>query len=99
MALGAFAAHALKLEGKPLEWWHTATQYQMIHCVAALFAAKLGVRRSGWLFVVGIVVFSGSLYAMALTDIRILGAITPLGGLCFLAGWALLAIHALKSPK
>lgn len=99
VALGAFAAHSLRLEGKPLEWWHTATQYGMIHCVAALLAAILGARRSGWLFLAGTVVFSGSLYAMALTDIRILGAITPVGGLCFLGGWALLVLQANKAPK
>ena len=99
VALGAFAAHALKLGGEPLEWWHTASQYQLLHCVAALLAASLGARRSGWFFVAGIVAFSGSLYAMALTGVRMLGAITPLGGLCFLAGWALLVIQALNAAK
>lgn len=96
VALGAFGAHALKLEGKPLEWWHTASQYHLIHSLAALVAAKLGVPRVGWLFVVGSLIFAGSLYLMALTDLRWLGAITPLGGLCFLAGWGVLAWDAYR---
>lgn len=94
VALGAFGAHALKLEGKPLEWWHTGSQYHLIHALAALLAALLGVPRAGWLFIVGAVIFAGSLYTMALTGVTVLGAITPLGGLCFLAGWAMLALHA-----
>jgi uncharacterized membrane protein YgdD (TMEM256/DUF423 family) len=94
VALGAFGAHALKLEGKPLEWWHTGSQYHLVHALAALLAAILGAPRAGWLFVAGTAIFSGSLYAMALTDVRVLGAITPLGGLCYLVGWAMLAVAA-----
>lgn len=84
----AFGAHALKLEGKPLEWWHTASQYHLIHALAALLAAILGVTRAGWLFVAGTVVFAGSLYTMALTGKTWLGAITPIGGVLYLVGWA-----------
>ena len=98
VALGAFGAHALNLADKPLEWWRTAGQYHQLHAVAALLAALLGVPRAGWLFVAGTVVFSGSLYVMALTHVTILGAITPLGGLLYLIGWGLLAYAAIKSP-
>ena len=99
VALGAFGAHALGLEGKPLEWWHTAGQYHLLHAVAALIAAMLGVPKAGWLFVAGTVVFSGSLYLMALTNATMLGAITPLGGLCYLLGWAALAAVAMRKRK
>lgn len=98
VALGAFGAHALNLEGKPLEWWHTATQYHLAHALAALLAALLGSPRAGWLFLAGTVLFAGSLYAMALTHVLVLGAVTPLGGLCYLAGWGLLAYDA-KTPQ
>ena len=94
VALGAFGAHALKLEGKPLEWWHTGSQYHLAHSLGALLAAVLGTPRAGWLFLAGTVLFAGSLYAMALTHVLILGAVTPLGGLCFLAGWGFLALDA-----
>ncbi len=96
VALGAFAAHALKLAGKPDEWWRTGVQYHQVHALAALLAATLGAPRAGWLFVTGTVVFAGSLYLMALTGKTWLGAITPLGGVCFLAGWGLLAHAAWK---
>lgn len=98
VAFGAFGAHALKLEGKPLEWWHTGSQYHLVHALAALLAAVLGVTRSGWLFVAGTVVFAGSLYIMALTNLRWLGAITPIGGVCYLVGWGLFAWHACRTP-
>ena len=91
VALGAFAAHALKLTGKPDEWWRTGVQYHQIHALAALLAAILGAPRAGWLFVIGSALFAGSLYVMALTGMTWLGAITPLGGVCLLAGWAFLA--------
>lgn len=96
VALGAFAAHALRLSGKPEEWWRTGVQYHQIHALAALLAALLGVPRAGWLFVAGAALFSGSLYGMALTGQTWLGAVTPLGGLGFLAGWAILAFEALR---
>jgi uncharacterized membrane protein YgdD (TMEM256/DUF423 family) len=94
VALGAFGAHALKgtLEGHHMtEVWNKAVFYHFIHSVALLALALYGggtSRGAAWLFVSGIVLFSGSLYTMALTNVRWLGAITPLGGLCFLAGWA-----------
>src|SRR5437868_2322932 len=96
VAFGAFAAHGLT-QAKPIEWLHTGSQYQMVH-VLAVFAA-LALHRTGAkgmglvaaLFLVGTVLFSGSLYAMALGGPRLLGAITPLGGLAFMAGWVLMA--------
>jgi uncharacterized membrane protein YgdD (TMEM256/DUF423 family) len=96
VALGAFAAHALKSKLAPdmLAVFETGVRYQMYH-VFALCAAAWGHARwpsrpfalAGGLFVAGIVVFSGSLYLLAFTGVRWLGAITPLGGLAFLAGW------------
>ena len=100
MALGAFATHGLKNTIAPdmLAILETGVRYQMYHALA-LFAAAWGLARwqarafaiAGWLFVAGIVVFSGSLYLMAFTGLRWLGAVTPLGGLAFLAGWLCLA--------
>lgn len=96
VAMGAFGAHALegRIEDPHLiEVWHTGARYHLIHAVALLgVAAHPGaVDWSGRLFVAGIVLFSGSLYLMTLTGVRVLGAVTPLGGLCFIAGWLLLA--------
>ena len=106
VALGAFGAHGLagKIPERMLENWQTATHYHMAHALALLFigivADRLGssslVSTAGWVIFVGIVLFSGSLYAMALTGITKLGAITPLGGVAFLIGWMLVAIAALK---
>ena len=103
MALGAFAAHALKATLPPdmLAVFETGVRYQMYHAFA-LFAAAWGFARwqtrvfsiAGILFVAGIVIFSGSLYLLAFTGLRWLGAITPLGGLAFLAGWLCLASGA-----
>jgi len=101
VALGAFGAHALKarLSADMLGVWQTAVQYHAWHALA-LLAVGLMLRNwpelaplqwAGWLFVVGIVLFSGSLYALALTGTRFLGAITPLGGVAFLVGWLALA--------
>ena len=97
VALGAFGAHGLKqtLEAHGmLDVWNKAVLYHFIHAIALLILAMYGAtnRNAWWLLFAGIVVFSGSLYVMALTNIRWLGAITPIGGLCFLAGWAWLAI-------
>jgi uncharacterized membrane protein YgdD (TMEM256/DUF423 family) len=101
VALGAFGAHALKARLTPemTATWHTAVQYHAWHALA-LFGlgllmlhwperADLGI--AAWLFLAGIVLFSGSLYALALTGVRGLGAVTPIGGVLFLAGWAVLA--------
>lgn len=106
VALGAFGAHGLQAHLAALqmtEVYHTAVQYHMTHTLALLGVALLMERMkpprflalAGWLFVVGIVLFSGSLYVLAISGIRVLGAITPFGGLCFLAGWLCLAAAAL----
>ena len=100
VALGAFGAHALKEKLSPaaLQIWNTAVLYHLLHAVAllalGLYARSSGsdVKTSAGLFTAGIVIFSGSLYALALSGIKPLGAITPIGGLCLLAGWAWLAI-------
>jgi uncharacterized membrane protein YgdD (TMEM256/DUF423 family) len=97
VALGAFGAHALKqgLEARGmLDVWNKAVLYHFIHAVALLVLALYGAANRGawWLLFAGILIFSGSLYVMALTNLRWLGAITPIGGLCFLAGWAWLII-------
>jgi len=103
VAAGAFGAHALRARLSPdsLAVFETAARYQMYHALG-LFAVAWAVSRwpgslaqwSGWLFVVGTLLFSGSLYGLALTSIRWIGAITPLGGAAFLAGWLCLALSA-----
>ena len=103
IALGAFGAHALRgvLTVEQSSWWATAVQYQLVQAVALLAISNLHLSRLGTtatLMAGGCVIFSVSLYAMALTDIRWLGAITPLGGLCMLAGWAWLGWSALREP-
>ncbi len=104
VALGAFGAHGLRgrLTPEMLAVFETGVRYQLVHAVALLAVAglmdRLGGRliaAAGWLFLTGMVLFSGSLYLLALTGITILGAITPLGGLAFLAGWACLAFAAI----
>jgi uncharacterized membrane protein YgdD (TMEM256/DUF423 family) len=100
VAAGAFGAHGLKerLSAEMLAVFETGVRYQMYHALA-LFAAGWAASRwpggltsaSGWLFVAGTVIFSGSLYVLSLTGLRWLGAVTPLGGLAFLAGWLCLA--------
>ena len=97
VGLGAFGAHALKATLQAsgmLDAWNKAVLYHLVHAVAlvALALAGAGNRATYFLLVAGIILFSGSLYTMALTNVRPLGAITPLGGLCFLAGWAWLII-------
>jgi uncharacterized membrane protein YgdD (TMEM256/DUF423 family) len=92
VSLGAFGAHALRstIEGYGLgDVWNKAALYHLAHAVAllALALAANTNRVSWWLLFAGIVIFSGSLYAMCLTNARWLGAVTPLGGVCFLAGW------------
>ena len=105
VALGAFGAHGLKSRVAPelLVVFETGVRYHMYHALALLavgWAASRwpgsAVEISGWLFVAGIVIFSGSLYVMTMTGARWLGAITPLGGLAFIVGWALLALTALR---
>ena len=111
VALGAFGAHALRArfadaaDGPArLEWWHTAASYHLAHAVAlgvvALVverAASTAAVTAGWAFALGIVLFSGSLYAMSLSGVRALGAVTPFGGLAFLIGWGSLFWAALET--
>jgi len=106
VAAGAFGAHALRvrLDAGSLAVFETGARYQMYHAVGLLAAAWAVVRwpgpwavRSGWLFAAGTLLFSGSLYALALGGVRWVGAIAPLGGLAFLAGWLCLARAAQQS--
>lgn len=101
VALGAFGAHALKarLGADMTQVWQTAVQYHGWHALALVAAGLLLLHRpeasaiaiAAWLFVAGVVLFCGSLYLLALTGTRALGAVTPLGGVAFLAGWAVFA--------
>lgn len=105
VALGAFAAHALKARLAPdmLAVFETGVRYQMYHALA-LFVCAWAITRwpgmlvvgAAWLFVVGTLLFSGSLYALSATGVRGLGAITPVGGIGFLAGWLCLTFAALR---
>jgi uncharacterized membrane protein YgdD (TMEM256/DUF423 family) len=107
VALGAFGAHGLKnkLSSDMLNVYETGVRYHMIHAIGliviGLLAEKLGnpsmLGWSGWLMLAGIVLFAGSLYALSISGVKILGAITPIGGVCFLAAWILLAIAALRA--
>ena len=106
VAAGAFGAHGLreKVSARHLEVFETAARYQMYHAFALVVVAWLvqrgvgpPVSASGWCFLVGIVLFSGSLYALTLTGVDKLGAITPVGGLALIAGWALLAWSAIHA--
>jgi uncharacterized membrane protein YgdD (TMEM256/DUF423 family) len=105
VAFGAFAAHALKnlLSAGLLEVFQTGVEYQAMHALAILAVGLLGrdgrsraLNLAGWAFATGILLFSGSLYILALTDIRWLGAVTPFGGTAFLLGWGALAWHAAR---
>lgn len=101
IAAGAFGAHALRarLEPRALEVFETGARHHMYHALALVLCgviATRGATTAGWILQAGIVVFSGSLYALALTGVKGLGAITPLGGLAFLVGWLWLAWSALR---
>jgi len=105
VAAGAFGAHALRDAVPPdrLEVWETAARYQMYHALGLLVVAYLAAQKdaraarlAGWLFVGGTVLFSGSLYVLAVSGITWLGAVTPLGGVAFLVGWLALAWTAIK---
>lgn len=102
IALGAFGAHALRgllSANETREIWNTAVLYHLVHSVALLWAATAEnfLRSVILCWGAGIVIFSGSLYALALTKIGILGAITPIGGLLLMAGWAIVGIRALRT--
>lgn len=104
VALGAFGAHALKssLDAMRLGWWNTAVQYQLWHAVALVALAALPLPGRGLaagLMIAGSLVFAGTLYVMALTGLKWLGAVTPIGGLLLIAGWAVLAWAALRMPQ
>ncbi len=103
VALGAFGAHALRdhLSETALGWWQTAVEYHLLHA-AALLALAFAPGKHGvtvWSFSLGIVLFSGSLYVMALTDLRALGMVTPVGGTAFLVGWGCLILSGLAKPR
>jgi uncharacterized membrane protein YgdD (TMEM256/DUF423 family) len=102
--LGAFGAHALRgrLSPEMLAVFQTGVQYHVYHALALILVSAIMGRMSGWLiqtagwcFVAGIVLFSGSLYLLAATGVTVLGAVTPIGGLAFLIGWACLAFAAI----
>lgn len=107
VALGAFGAHGLKTKVAPdmLAVWETAVFYHLLHALGLLLIGILCqllpevalVRNAGWALVIGILLFSGSLYVLVLTGMKSLGMITPLGGVAFLAGWLLLAVAAWRS--
>lgn len=107
VAAGAFGAHGLKniLSPELLAVWHTAVTYQMVHALG-LFTIALLMQRidsallpwAGMLMLTGIVIFSGSLYVLSLTGIRIIGAVTPVGGVAFLLAWILVAVAACRQP-
>ena len=108
VAFGAFGAHALKekLSEHYLAIWETAVQYQMFHALAllaigilmspSLFGSMTQLSWAGYLILAGIIIFSGSLYVLSLSGIGILGAVTPIGGVAFIAGWIMLIVAAVK---
>lgn len=109
VGMGAFGAHGLKnvLSPEMLTVYHTGASYQMWHALGLIGIAL--VRRddptsrllnwAGWLMLIGIVLFSGSLYLLAIMDLKQLGMITPFGGVCFLIAWLLLAVYAGRKPQ
>ena len=106
VVLGAFGAHGLRARVTPdmLAVFETGVRYHLIHALGLLAVAWAASRwpnawigAAGWLFAAGIVVFSGSLYILAISGVRWWGAVTPIGGVCFLAGWAALAVGALRA--
>jgi len=106
VAFGAFGSHALKVNVSPemLSVWQTAVQYQMFHVLALLSVILLGARNEGdiwnivgWLFVLGCIIFSGSLYLLVISEIKAFGAITPIGGGFFLVGWVVFFFALIKT--
>lgn len=106
VALGAFGAHGLegKISEKYLEVWKTGVQYQMFHAMGLFvivfllskFPQSSLLTASGWIMFAGIVLFSGSLYVLSTSGIKVLGAITPLGGVAFIVAWILIVVAAVK---
>jgi uncharacterized membrane protein YgdD (TMEM256/DUF423 family) len=113
VATGAFGAHALKAHLTPyhLEIWNKAVMYQFIHGLALCFTGILSMNdeqsilsKAGWLFTIGIVCFSGSLYLLSTKDlveinVKWAGPVTPMGGMCFIAGWLMLLLNGIKTKK
>lgn len=108
VAAGAFGAHALKTRMTPeaLAVFETGVRYQLVHALALIIAGLVTRRRrgraapgAGWLFAIGTVLFSGSLYLLVLTGQRAWGAVTPFGGVMWLAGWALLAFAGVRARE
>lgn len=108
VASGAFGAHFLKdiLDEYGLRIWEKAVFYQFIHSLAVIATGflqqiykELNLKWTGYSFIAGIILFSGSLYLLALTQIKILGVVTPLGGISFLLGWALIIFNLAKKSK
>ena len=106
VVLGAFGAHGLrdKLSVEMLVVFETGVRYQLLHAITLLMVSWAssrwpvpGVNWAGWLFVAGILIFSGSLYVLAISGIRWLGAVTPLGGLCLILGWGILAVSVFRA--
>jgi len=106
VGLGAFGAHALKgrLSVEDLAIFEVGVRYQMYHALALLFVGFLAskvdstlIKVAGWAFVLGIVVFSGSLYTLVFTGVRTWGAVTPVGGLAFIVAWLLVGVAVIKS--
>lgn len=106
VVIGAFGAHGLegRLSERMMKNYQTGVQYHMIHGIGLLLVGLVAIKLAssslltgaGWSFVIGIVLFSGSLYAMALTGVTKLGAITPIGGVAFIIGWILLGISVVR---
>ena len=110
VALGAFGAHGLKdrLSEYAMSVYEKAVFYHFVHALGLLIVGLLartgviglaGANRAGWLLSIGIVIFSGSLYALAISGVRALGAITPIGGIAFIAAWVVLAIEAIRAQR
>ena len=110
VGLGAFGAHGLRgrLDAYSMSVYEKAVFYHFVHALGVLLVCALvrtsaisiaGQARVNWLLLIGIVIFSGSLYALAISGVRLLGAITPIGGLAFIAGWILLAYEAVRAPR
>lgn len=99
VAAGAFGAHGLEeqLDAHHLDIFETAARYHMFHALGMGLCALAGAARAGWVMLAGVALFSGTLYALALTGAKWLGAITPIGGLLMMIGWLLLAIAAWRS--